>query len=366
LAGFAPGTPLTEALLLDYQERLQKSNLFESVNVTHDTDPARADAATVRVSLREQPREAYTLGLGFSSNSGPRATAEQINRRLFGLPLRSRTAIELARLKRTLDLELSTHPLEGLQRNVVGVALERLETNSDVVLSQRVRFGRAWDSQVLERLAFVEAERGQRTTTSSKRVSNAVSANLHVVLRSLDSVVLPTEGYTLSLQGGLGRSSGNLDRSGPFGRAFARLTAYRPLGASWYGQGRIELGQVFRRDGVGAPDSQLFRAGGDDSVRGYGYRELGPVVDGSVTSGGVLATTSLEVARPVSPRLPSVWGAVFVDAGNAATSFKGFSAVTGAGLGVRWRSPVGPLKLDLARGLDTGRWRLHFSIGIAL
>jgi translocation and assembly module TamA len=196
--------------------------------------------------------------------------------------------------------------------------------------------------------------------------SNALSANLHVVLRSLDSVVLPTQGYTLALQGGLGRSNGNLDESGLFSRAYGRLTAYLPLGASWYAQGRVEVGQVFRKANVGAPDSQLFRAGGDDSVRGYGYRELGPIVDGTVTSGGALGTVSFELARPFLAETPALWGAVFVDAGRAAASFGDFKPAVGVGFGVRWRSPVGPLRIDLARSLELQRWRLHFSIGIAL
>jgi translocation and assembly module TamA len=366
LAAFSTGTPLTELLLLDYQERLQKSNLFESVNVSHDTDPARAAAARITVRLREQPLQVYTIGLGYSNNTGPRVTFEQIDRRVFGQPLRSRAALELAGLKRKLDLELSTHPGEGLNRNVAGVIIERLETSSDAVTSQRVRLGRAWDSQTFERLAFAEAERGLRTTATSRRESNALSLNIHLVLRRLDSAVLPTEGYTLALQGGIGRSHGNLDRAGLFGRAYARFTGYLPLGASWYAQGRLEAGQLIRRDGVGAPDSQLFRAGGDDSVRGYAYRDLGPIVDGSVTSGGVLGTASLELARPFSAEMPSLWGAVFVDAGTAATSFAAFSPVVGTGFGIRWRSPVGPLRLDLARAIDDRRWRLHFSIGVAL
>jgi translocation and assembly module TamA len=179
-------------------------------------------------------------------------------------------------------------------------------------------------------------------------------------------VVLPTQGYTLALQAGAGRSHGTDAETGFFGRGYARLTAYQPLGASWYGQGRIEVGQVLRKSGVGAPDSQLFRAGGDDSVRGYGYRELGPIVEGSVSSGGALGTLSLEVARPLSTSLPSLWGALFVDAGRAAATFGDFKPAIGVGFGVRWRSPVGPLKLDLARANELRRWRLHFSIGIAL
>jgi len=72
------------------------------------------------------------------------------------------------------------------------------------------------------------------------------------------------------------------------------------------------------------------------------------------------------IARPILASFPSLWGAVFVDAGNAASRWQDFSAKVGYGAGVRWRSPVGPLKVDFARANDTGKWRLHFSVGITL
>ncbi len=366
LADFKAGVPLTESLLLDYQERLQKAGLFDSVTVNHDTDPAQAGAARVFVRLHEQTLQVYTFGLGFSANTGPRANVEHVHRRLFGQPLRSRSFIELGRLRSALTFELSTHPEEGLYRRVAGVTLERLRTDTDLVVSERVRLGRARDTVPFEQLYFVEAERDVRTTRSSRSSSIAFSGNAHIVLRELDNVVLPTQGWTLALQGGLGRSHGSNAATGPFARAYGRLTTYVPIGSQWFGQARLELGQVLRKSDISAPESQLFRAGGDDSVRGYAYRSLGPIVDGSVTSGGALFTASAELARPIMPTLPSLLGAVFIDAGRAATSFRELKPAMGVGMGLRWRSPVGPLRLDAAWADELHRWRLHFSIGIAL
>jgi translocation and assembly module TamA len=56
---------------------------------------------------------------------------------------------------------------------------------------------------------------------------------------------------------------------------------------------------------------------------------------------------------------------VFVDAGNAANGLRDFKAAVGTGVGLRWRSPVGPLRLDLAYGREVRKFRLHFSVGIA-
>ena len=208
-------------------------------------------------------------------------------------------------------------------------------------------------------------ERATRSTDAGKTSTFALSGNYHVVLRQLDSVLLPTQGYTLALQGGIGRSHGTASKSGYFSRAYGRLTGYLPLGSSWYGQARIELGQVFLPNGVDAPDSQLFRAGGDDSVRGYGYRTLGPVIDGVVGSGPVLMTGSLEVARPFLASMPSLWGALFIDAGRAGQDFGSLKPALATAPVCAGAAPSAPLRVDLAWGQEVRKLRLHFSVGIA-
>ncbi|HRD99526.1 MAG TPA: BamA/TamA family outer membrane protein, partial [Rubrivivax sp.] len=364
--GARRGAPVTESLLLDFQDRLQKSGLFDGVSVTLDTDPQHAAEAAVVARLQESPLQVYTFGVGFSANTRERASVEHLYRRVFGFAAQSRLKIELGRLRQAWDGEVSSHPGEGLYRNLVGGAVERLVSDTDVVLSQRLRIGRAQDTTRLERLFFAELERSLRRTTAGDRNSaTAGSLNFHGGWRDLDSIVLPSDGQTLSIQLGIGRSRGTNADSGAFGRAYGRLTVYRPLGRTWYGQARVELGRVFLGTRMVVPESQKWRAGGDDSVRGYAYRTLGPLVDGVVGSGTLLATGSLELARPVSAQMPSVWGALFVDAGNAADSFGQLKPEVGYGVGVRWRSPVGPLRLDLARAQKTGKARLHFSVGIA-
>ena len=366
LAGAPRGTPVTEVMLLDFQDRLQKSGLFENVSVTLDADAARADDSSVVVRLREAALQVYTLGVGISANTGPRASIEHTYRRVFGYAASSRNKIEWGAKRQFWEGEISTHPGEGLYRNLVGGTVENLESSSDTVLSQRARLGRTQDGTRIERLYFVEAERSRRTTSEGDRGNAfALSLNYHGVWRDLDSVVLPTDGFTFAGQVGVGRSHGTDARSGTFSRAYARLTGYMPLGRHWFGQARIEAGQVFLGSGMVVPDSQRFRAGGDDSVRGYSFRSLGPIVDGTVGSGNALYTASLELARPISSKLPSLWGAVFVDAGNAADSFAELKPAIGLGVGVRWRSPVGPLRVDWAWGRETRKFRLHFSIGIA-
>jgi translocation and assembly module TamA len=375
LADFNPGTPATEALLLDYQERLQRSGLFERVSVTLDTDPARAEAATVTVRLSEAPLQQATVGVGISATNGPRVLLEHLHRRPFGQRATLRNKIEWGAKRSAWEGELSSHALPGLYRNLLGGAAERVESDTDVVTSTRARLGRSYDTQRIERLAFVEVERARKnpllalTGTRTDLISGTL--NFHGAWRDVDSIVLPTHGQSLALQSGVGRVH-SIDASGATGQgsgAFSRLVLrahwWRPLGERWYAQARTEVAQVFADSDVDIPETQRFRAGGDDSVRGYAWRSLTPQVNGVDVGGRVLATASFELARPVSEKLPSVWWAAFVDAGRAANGWSGFKPAWGAGLGLRWRSPVGPLRADVAYGDEVKSWRLHLSVGIA-
>jgi translocation and assembly module TamA len=367
LAGFGPGAPLTETLLQDYPERLRKANLFDTISVTFDSDPAKADASPVTVQVHELPLQSLTLGVGVSANYGPRVTAEHTHRRLFDYPVTMHNKLEYGRDRQAYEGELSTHPGEKFYRNMVGLQFERLQTDLDDVLSQRLRVGRTQDTNRVERLYFLGLDRSVQTIFASSVIkeADAFSGQYHGIWRNLDSVILPTRGVSLSGESGVGIATSNFAERGPFVRLYGRVTGYLPLGTSWYTTARLELGQIFKRDTVAVPDALAFRAGGDESVRGYDYRTLAPTdEDGAIIGGNVLATASVEVARPFE-RLPSVWWAVFVDAGRAANSWVGFKPAMGYGVGVRWRSPVGPLRADVAYGEELRQFRLHVSVGIA-
>jgi translocation and assembly module TamA len=379
LSGLAPGMPLTEGRLLDYQDRLLRTGLFDQATVSLDPEAAQAGESRVLVKVKEAPLQNATVGLGYGTNTGPRTTLEYTHRRLFGYDAIWRNKAELGRDRRAFDAEASTHPNAQMQRYLVGGTYELLKTSEDRTISKRARLGRSEDLPGLERLAFVEFERSNECTYAEGSCIDpltikAGSANLHHTWRRLDNAVLPTKGYTLNLQLGAGWAWGEaLDRpsaeqpvSGPFTRLYGRATGYWPLPANFFGEARLELGGVLVKNDVQVPDSQRFRAGGDGSVRGYDYRTLAPATpEGGVTGGKLLATASVELARPVSPSLSSVWWAVFADAGRAADSVEHLNPALGYGVGARWRSPVGPLKLDLAYGHELKQWRVHLSVGVA-
>ena len=110
------------------------------------------------------------------------------------------------------------------------------------------------------------------------------------------------------------------------------------------------------------PPSVRFFAGGDNSVRGYAYKSLGPESASDEVEGGKnLLVGSLELEH----RFADKWAlAAFVDSGNAFDDLR-IDAKTGVGLGIRWHSPVGPIRLDLAHPLAhrADRFRVHFIMG---
>jgi translocation and assembly module TamA len=368
LAVLRVGAPVTEATVLDFQDRLQKSGLFENISVVLDTEPSQAAHARINVRVREAPLQTYTIGLGVSANTGPRASVEQVYRRVFGYAALAHNKVEFGQLRKAWDGDISSHPGVDLYRNFIGAAVEQLSSDTDTVLSQRVRVGRTQDGQRIERSLFLQGERSLRKTVDGTVRTNAIatSINYHGVWRELDSIVLPTQGWSFNGQVAFGQSHGSNAEAGPFSRLYLRLTGYQPLGRSgWYSQGRVEFGQVLLRQNGVVPEPEQFRAGGDDSVRGYAYRSLGPLVDGALGSGNALYTVSGELAHTVVASIPSLWGALFIDAGNAADTFNQLHPAVGLGVGLRWRSPVGPLRLDWAYGREVKKSRIHFSVGIA-
>lgn len=362
---FGPGEPYTEKRLLDLQERLGKIGLFDGVSVELDADLATSQEAPVIVRVREAPLQQATVGAGFSANTGQRVTLEHTHRRPFGLYAIVRNKLQLGRDERSWEGSVFSHPLRGQYRALASAKYSWLDAGELIVTSGQWRLGGTLDTERIERLFFAELLSDTARSAGREASARAASGNYHLVWRDVDSIVLPTFGETANMQAGLGYAFSNAAENGFFARAYGRFTAYRPFGERWYFTGRLEVGHVEAPVNVIVPETLLFRAGGDESVRGYGFQTLGPSRNGVNFGGRMLATISAEVARPVSAQLPTVWGAAFVDAGNAADRWRDLRPVVGYGVGVRWRSPVGPLRADLAYGHELRRARVHVSVGIA-
>jgi len=366
---FTPGERITEKELLDFQERIQKLDLFDNVFVTLTPDESQADAAVVSVQVRELSLQQATLGVGISSDTGPRVSAEHLHRHVFGSDWQSRLKLQLGQDSSSFSSTFTSAPQQGRRRWTSALQLAReLQSDNAVKTSEGVRWGQLQEGDRLERTHYVEYLHAKVDNSSGDHVSDASAMDVTTqwTWRDVDNQLLPTQGIAMTTTLTLGQSFARLGGSGGFGRAYGKLVWYQPLPLGWYVTTRAEVGQVLARGGVSVPDALLFNAGGDNSVRGYDYNSLGIEKNGATVGGRAMATGSLELAHVLSARMPSLLGAVFVDTGGVSDHLTDLSPVKGFGAGFRWRSPVGPLRFDIARGVDANQWRVHFSVGIAL
>jgi translocation and assembly module TamA len=178
--------------------------------------------------------------------------------------------------------------------------------------------------------------------------------------RDIDNLVDPRDGYVVNVQ--LGGAAKALLSDQNFLRGYGRVQVFHPLGANNLAIVRAELGYVAAPDRSGIPETYLFRTGGTQSVRGYAYQSLGVQEADAVVGGRLLGTASGELVHWFTDR----WGgAVFADIGDAADKRDDLRARLGYGVGARWRSPAGPLALDVAYGEDVKEFRVHFAVAIA-
>jgi translocation and assembly module TamA len=369
LAPFRQGDPYNERQVLDWQERIGKLGIFENLYVNVDLDPAYAKAAPVIVQVKERPMQNATVGIGVSSDTGARLSLEHTHREFFGLDWQAKTKLQLGVKESSGGVDFTSLPWPGRRKGLVSVQGSYLvDEDKTVTTSQYLRVGQLHEGNRLERTDYLAWQRAQVRSASDEVVSlaSAYSATAQFIFRDVDNQVSPTEGTTTLAEVTGGRSYSALVAPGFFGRMYARLTWYEPLFDAWHATVRGEAGQVFARDDTSIPDTLLFKVGGDESVRGYAYHSLGVTQDGVLVGGRAMVTSSLELAHPVWPTLPMLWGAVFVDAGDAAQRFGDLHPRIGYGAGLRYRSPVGPLRLDVAYGQHEKNWRFHFSVGISL
>lgn len=356
-----PGEPYRQEKLLELQSTLQNTPYFSSVLVDIDHDPARAQGVPVQVQVRESRPRRVGFGAGYSSNTGARGEVVFRHANLLdrgwnlvsGLRLEQRGQLGYA------DVHL---PTGKDYRDSFGVLAERSEAAGLEI--RRVATG-AVRTRVRGIIETRLSLNWQRETDIISGVesdrSDTLALNYSWTRRAVDNVLDPRDGNVVNLQ--LGGASKLLLSDQNFIRSVAKGQLYWPVGVLDVFTLRGEMGWTAAPSRDGIPEEYLFRAGGAQSVRGYSYRSIGERVAGATVGGRYLVTVSAEYVHWFNQK----WGAaVFHDAGNAADDTRAlFPLLSGYGLGARWRSPAGPLALDLAYSRRDGRVRPSFSIAIA-
>ncbi|MEY4712839.1 MAG: hypothetical protein RIS88_2289 [Pseudomonadota bacterium] len=368
LARLPPGADYDEDQLTQAQLRLTRSGYFESafLHIDPASDP---QAAPVQVSVREAPLQRLALGLGLTTDRGPRTSLEHRHNRVPGIGWRADSRLALERRAPLAQTEWTALPDERGWRWGVLAGAERIRDEAQVTQARRLRVGRRLDDEPISRHGYVQLDRasvreGSGLAPAATGDGSALTAHYLWSGRYFDSATRPARGYSLGLEAGFG-----LALSGPRG-PFQR-TVLRGLGLLPLPQGRLQLraegGMVLSAAQTRVPSTQRFRTGGDTTVRGYGFRDIGTQRPGEPTGPGrYLVVGSIEWQRPWrADGTGSAWEhTLFADAGLVTDRGSSRRASVGLGTGLRFASPVGPLQADLAYGLRTRRLRLHLSVGV--
>lgn len=359
LSPIKAGADYRQADVLELQTRLQNSGYFASVAVIADPDTAVANVLPVHVRVSEQPARHAGFGIGFSTDTGPRGSIQYGDRNLRDRGWRNKTTFELDRTKAAVANSLDFPQKSDGTRDSVTAAFVRKDIENEITDTTRLGFARTRPWQRFERTLAVQYFYEQQQVGDTRTDSHqALTGNITLLRRQLDDPIAPRRGYALNAQ--VGGANENLLADQSFVRVYGRALRYL-LARERHGLLlRLELGYVEAESRFGIPTDFLFRAGGDQSIRGYAYQSLGVREGDAVVGGRYVATVSAEYTYWLKPN----WGvAAFYDAGNAVDTRSAFEAVAGYGAGVRWRSPVGAVQLDAAYGEALERWRAHFSLG---
>lgn len=365
LVSIKPGDFYSTEQLAKTHNALSQSGYFEIIDLHPDTGHIQQQQVPVTLKLTPKSKHHYGVGLGFDTDIGPLLSGTYSNRRLNRWGHFFNANIDLSPVLSTADAEYNV-PLANPLGDVFsfGGGLRREKTNTLDSLSAKVsaRLKHAFDNGWKQTLYVDSVYEDFRTGTTANKVLLLVPGGSWLYSFS-DNALRPSRGHRLELN--LGGSYKNPVSDVSFAQGSVAGVWMRPL--PWNGRVilRAEQGFTFVDQFNKLPASYRFYAGGMNSIRGYAYKELGPRDnENHVIGGKFLSVASAEYEQSVLDN----WGvAAFIDSGNA-YNLGNISVKTGAGLGVRWYSPIGPIRLDFAIPLSESdsSFQIHFAAGSRL
>jgi translocation and assembly module TamA len=358
LSPIRPGDTYDRDQVLAYQRRLLETGYFASVQADIDTHPLLADAAPLRVAVIEASSQHVEAGVGYNTDVGPRAELRYSNQDVFDSAWRFRSGLLVDRKIQQLQLDLDSPPRPSARWNSVFARARQADIQNEFTrelalgVSHNLYHGLAPVALIVS--GHLEEQRVAADVTDNR---HALYFGYRRSFRRTDDLLLPRAGYLATVE--LGGAPPEL-ASREFLRAVVGASLLMPIGRSGDLLVRGQAGSVVARTREGIPTTFLFRTGGDQTVRGYAFESLGVRQGEAIVGGRRLAVGAIEYTHWIG----EIWGvAAFADIGNAWDEGLSFDPALGYGLGVRFRTPIGPIRADLAYGEKTGEFRLHFSVG---
>jgi translocation and assembly module TamA len=357
-----PGEIYDVQRVTELQRQLQNTPYYASVAIDVDNDPTKPLATPLHVKVSEYPYNSVRGGVGYATDTGAHVQGAYSYLNTFGAAWPFSVQGRLDQIQQYGQLQLSMPPgLRGWVNSAL-VSYTTTDVSDTRIYSLRGGVQRARSSQYIDRafsLFFYDDRLDQNAAPPS--TAHALVPGWSWTRRDTDDLLFPRSGNLIHAEAAFAVKGVLTEQS--FIRAYARGQQYLPVAERDLVVFRAELGGVFTSGGTsGIPASLLFRAGGSNSVRGYSFDSLGNSVGGSVLPTKYLLTGSTEYQHWFNRD----WGAAaFFDIGTATDSWHEKTFFPGIGVGARWRSPVGPVNIDVAYGTRNHSVRPYLTLGIA-
>jgi translocation and assembly module TamA len=370
LVDWDDGDPFDQTRLVELQTSLAELDYFSAIDISAEPDSAVDGQVPVRVSLAPGKRTIYSAGLRYGTDTGAGVTGSMERRWVNDRGHKFRAQAKVAERENNVAAQYRIPAfawLDGWYTVGASVREERVEfVDSQIVEVIGSRSGRIGNWDLVAAMNFRRERYEDSISGLDYSYTTLFFPSLWAQWGQSDDLLYPrrARGVTVELSAGSNAIGSDVD----FLQARAEGKWIRSFGRRNRLLLRAELGTTVSDQFPEFPPSLRFYAGGDNSVRGYGYKEIGRFIEDAngrrfVFGGKHLMVGSVEYERMFSRQ----WGgAVFVDAGDAFDSFSQRDVQVGIGVGARWRSPVGPVRIDLAHGLGDAAQqsvRLHVSIG---
>ncbi|KFI23771.1 membrane protein [Nitrosococcus oceani] len=360
---FQEGEFYQSSKVVELQTALVDSDYFAVVEVEPRPQQAAELKVPISVYLQAEKRNRYSVGVGFGTNTGPRLNLGWKNRYVNRYGHRFSFALNTSKINQTLDSSYII-PIGDPRTDQVRIASSigrrsTVTSNSHIALfgARRIvaRPG-GWQETLFLDYRWEDFDVG-----GDSGLAKLLIPGISWFRRQADDPVYPQRGNRLSLE--LQGAAQELLSNNTFLQLTLQGKIIRRLGRRSRLLVRGDAGATWVSDFANLPPSVRYFAGGDQSVRGYAFSSLGATNErGRVIGGKNILVGSVEYEY----RFLDKWAAAaFYDAGNAFNNFSSLEVQQGAGVGVRWISPVGPIRVDFAFALSKSGtpFRLHVNLG---
>lgn len=361
MRSFKEGDPYLVTELGRFNQSLSNTGWFSSVLVQAQLEKAEDYRIPVTVSLSPEARNKFETGIGYSTDIGPRL---KLNWRKPWFNTRGHslsTSLSVSQPEQTFE-STYTIPLEDVEREYYKIqfGLKNVDQRDTESLEMSAAVSRFWlHDEGWQHSIFIRWLYENYTQGDDEDVVNLIMPGINFTRARARGGLMPywADKQTITFEA----ADENVLSDLSLFRIQGRSAWIRSLGKNHRGLVRLDGGALISDDFDKAPPSLRFFAGGDNSIRGYGYESVAPKnSDGQLIGGRHMLTGALEYQYRFAD---SWWWALFADAGDAWSSKADWK--TAAGTGIRWESPVGPIRFDVAHGFDNEKddFRIHLTLG---